>query len=478
MSTLELSRWQFGITTVYHFIFVPLTIGLSLLVALLQTAWLVKKDPAYLRMTKFFGKLFLINFAVGVVTGIVQEFQFGMNWSAYSKFVGDVFGAPLAMEALLAFFMESTFLGLWIFGWDKLSPRLHLATIWLAAIGTSLSAYFILAANAWMQHPVGYAVNPATHRAELTSIVALLTNSTALASWPHVFFASFLITGAVVVAAAAWHLRHLARAGDTRAGETRDAAGEITLFRKVLRLGLGITLAAAVATAVTGDVQARLMDSQQPMKMAAAEALYNTESPASFSLFTIGSLNGSKELWSIRVPYLLSLIATLDPHGTVQGINNVERAYVKKYGPGDYEPVIPVTYWTFRLMIGFGLLAGLLALIGLWLTRGRRDLPRNSWFYRAAIWAVVLPYLGTTSGWIFTEMGRQPWTVFGVLTTRQSVSAGVTPSSVITSMTVFTVLYATLAAIAGRLAVRQIKAGAPEESQTGRPDSQLPVFSY
>jgi len=478
MSTLELSRWQFGITTVYHFIFVPLTIGLSLLVALLQTAWLVRKDPAYLRMTKFFGKLFLINFAVGVVTGIVQEFQFGMNWSAYSKFVGDVFGAPLAMEALLAFFMESTFLGLWIFGWDKLSPRLHLATIWLAAIGTSLSAYFILAANAWMQHPVGYAVNPVTHRAELTSIVALLTNSTALASWPHVFFASFLITGAVVVAAAAWHLRHLARAGDARAGETRDASGEITLFRKVLRLGLGITLAAAVATAVTGDIQARLMDSQQPMKMAAAEALYNTESPASFSLFTIGSLNGSKELWSIRVPYLLSLIATLDPHGTVQGINNVERAYVKKYGPGDYEPVIPVTYWTFRLMIGFGLLAGLLALIGLWLTRGRRDLPRNSWFYRAAIWAVVLPYLGTTSGWIFTEMGRQPWTVFGVLTTRQSVSAGVTPSSVITSMTVFTVLYATLAAIAGRLAVRQIKAGAPEESQTGRPDSQLPVFSY
>ncbi|HTZ93031.1 MAG TPA: cytochrome ubiquinol oxidase subunit I [Streptosporangiaceae bacterium] len=463
MSTLDLSRWQFGITTVYHFIFVPLTIGLSLLVAVLQTMWLVKKDPAYLRLTKFFGKLFLINFAVGVVTGIVQEFQFGMNWSAYSKFVGDVFGAPLAMEALLAFFMESTFLGLWIFGWDKLSPRLHLATIWLAAIGTSLSAYFILAANAWMQHPVGYAVNPVTHRAELTSIVALLTNSAALASWPHVFFASFLITGAVVIAAAAWHLR---------------AGNEVALFRKVLRIGLGITLAAAVATAVTGDVQARLMDSQQPMKMAAAEALYNTESPASFSLFTVGSLNGSKELWSIRVPYLLSLIATLDPDGTVQGINNVERAYAKKYGPGDYKPVIPVTYWTFRLMIGFGMLAGLLALIGLWLTRRRRELPRSSLFYRVAIWGVVLPYLGTTSGWIFTEMGRQPWTVFGVLTTQQSVSPGVTPSSVIISMTVFTLLYATLAAIAGRLAVRHIKAGAPEEVPAGQPDPQLPVFSY
>ena len=463
MSTLDLSRWQFGITTVYHFIFVPLTIGLSLLVACLQTAWLVKKDPAYLRLTKFFGKLFLINFAVGVVTGIVQEFQFGMNWSAYSKFVGDVFGAPLAMEALIAFFMESTFLGLWIFGWNKLSPRLHLATIWLAAIGTSLSAYFILAANAWMQHPVGYAVNPVTHRAQLTSIVALLTNSTAIASWPHVFFASFLVTGAVVMAAAAWHL---ARSSDT------------ALFRRVLRLGLGITLAAAVATAVTGDIQARLMDSQQPMKMAAAEALYNTESPASFSLFTIGSLNGSKELWSVRVPYLLSLIATMNPHGTVQGINNVQRAYVRKYGPGDYKPIIPVTYWSFRLMVGFGVLGGLLSLIGLWLTRRRREIPRGNWFYRVLIWAVLIPYLGTTSGWIFTEMGRQPWTVFGVLKTQQSVSAGVTPSSVIISMTVFTLLYGTLAAIAGKIAFRHIRAGAPEEIETGTPDKQQPVFTY
>ncbi|MFY9892289.1 MAG: cytochrome ubiquinol oxidase subunit I [Streptosporangiaceae bacterium] len=468
MSTLDLSRWQFAITTVYHFIFVPLTIGLSLLVACLQTTWLIKKDPVWLRLTKFFGKLFLINFAVGVVTGIVQEFQFGMNWSAYSKFVGDVFGAPLAMEALLAFFMESTFLGLWIFGWNRLSPRLHLATIWIAAIGTSLSAYFILAANAWMQHPVGYRVNPVTHRAQLTSIVALLTNSAALASWPHVFFASFLITGAVVIAVAAWHLAR---------GRT-DSAADTAVFRRVLRIGLGITLAAAVATSATGDIQARLMDSQQPMKMAAAEALYNTESPASFSLFTIGSLSGNSEVWSVRVPYLLSLIATLDPHGTVQGINNVERAYVKKYGPGDYKPVIAVTYWSFRLMVGFGMLAGLLALIGLWLTRRRREIPRSSWFYRLAIWGVVLPYLGTTSGWIFTEMGRQPWTVFGVLKTQQSVSPGVTPSSVIISMTVFTLLYATLAVIAGKIAFRHVRDGIPDEPEQAEADTRQPVFSY
>src|SRR5260370_30540153 len=232
MTVLELSRWQFGITTVYHFIFVPLTIGLSVVVACMQPAWLIKKDPVYLRMTKFFGKIFLINFAVGVVTGIVQEFQFGMNWSAYSEFVGNVFGAPLAMEALLAFFMESTFIGLWIFGWNKLPPRVHLATIWLAAIGTSLSAYFILAANSWMQHPVGYRVVPGTHRVELTSIVALLTNSTALAAWTHVFFVSFMVTGAVLIAVSGWHLAR---------------KHQPDVFRRTMRLRLRAVLASRLA---------------------------------------------------------------------------------------------------------------------------------------------------------------------------------------------------------------------------------------
>jgi cytochrome d ubiquinol oxidase subunit I len=463
MTVLELSRWQFGITTVYHFIFVPLTIGLSLVVACLQTAWTIRKDPAYLRLTKFFGKIFLINFAVGVVTGIVQEFQFGMNWSAYSRFVGNVFGAPLAMEALLAFFMESTFIGLWIFGWSKLSPRLHLATIWLAAFGTSLSAYFILAANSWMQHPVGYRVDPVSHQVVLTSIVALLTNSTAVAAWIHVFFAALMVTAAVLIAASAWHV---------------GRKSQLEVFRRSLRLGLVLMLTAGIATAVTGDVQARLMDSQQPMKMAAAEALYSTSDSASFSLFTIGSLNGDKEVWSVRVPDLLSLIATLNPHGTVQGINDVQRAYDKKYGPGSYKPDIPVTYWSFRLMVGFGSLAALLAAIGLWLTR-RRAVPRSRWFYRIALWSLALPYLAASMGWIFTEMGRQPWTVFGLLTTAKSVSPGVTASSVIISLTVFTLLYAGLAAIAGWLTVRHVKAGAPAEAGP-RPGASepLPVFQY
>ncbi len=469
MSALDLDRWQFGITTVYHFIFVPLTLGLSLLVAGMQTAWYRKKDPEYLRMTKFFGALFLINFAMGVVTGIVQEFQFGMNWSAYSKFVGDVFGAPLAMEGLLAFFCESTFLGLWIFGWNRLSPRVHLATIWLAAIGSNLSAYFILAANSWMQHPVGYRINPVTHRAQLTSIVALLTNSTVLAALPHVLLASFVVAGVMICAVSAWHLSRRATAN----------SANTELFRKTMRLGLVVTLVAGIATSVTGDIQARLMDSQQPMKMAAAEALYNTSDSASFSLFTVGSLSGDNELWSVRVPYLLSLIATLDPHGTVQGINNVQRAYAKKYGPGDYKPYIPVTYWSFRLMIGFGMLAALLALIGLWMTR-RRRIPHSRWFYRAAILAVPLPYLANTMGWIFTEIGRQPWTVFGVLQTSQSSSPGVSAGTVLTSLIVYTLLYAGLAVAAGWLMIRHIKGGPPpaDAPTPGAAGEPVPVFTY
>ena len=275
---LDLARWQFAITTVYHFLFVPLTIGLSLLVAGMQTAWVRTDDDRYLRMTKFWGKLFLINFAMGVVTGIVQEFQFGMNWSDYSRFVGDIFGAPLAIEGLLAFFMESTFLGLWIFGWDRLPKKLHLACIWLASIGTLLSAYFILAANSWMQHPVGSVVNTARGRAELTDFGAVLTNSTAVGAFTHTITASFVTAGMFVLAISAWHL----------------ARGQHTeVMRPSLRMALVTVLIASIGVVITGDLQARLMTEQQPMKMAAAEALYDTAAPASFSVFTIGSLDGS-----------------------------------------------------------------------------------------------------------------------------------------------------------------------------------------
>jgi cytochrome bd ubiquinol oxidase subunit I len=466
MDALDLARWQFGITTVYHFIFVPLTIGLSFLVAGMQTAWVRTGDERYLRMTKFWGKLFLINFAMGVVTGIVQEFQFGMNWSDYSRFVGDIFGAPLAIEGLLAFFLESTFLGLWIFGWDRLPKKLHLATIWLAATGTMLSAYFILAANSWMQHPVGYQVNATTGRAELTDFGAVLTNSTAVGAFFHTITACFVTAGVFVVGISAWQLR-------------RGKADEV--FRPSLKMALVTVLVASAGVLVSGDVQARLMTEQQPMKMAAAEALWETTRPASFSLFTIGTLDGSAEVWSIRVPNVLSFMATGSWDGTVEGINDIQAAEQQRYGAGDYRPDIPVTYWTFRLMVGFGLLMGLLALVGLWVFR-RGRIPR--WFALAAVGSLALPVLANSVGWIFTEMGRQPWAVFGLMTTADGVSPNVTAGTVLTSLIVFTVLYGALAVVDGMLMYRYAKAGPPEPTTESEEDSDTdsekpaPVFAY
>jgi cytochrome bd ubiquinol oxidase subunit I len=458
---LDLARWQFGITTVYHFLFVPLTIGLSLLVAGMQTAWVRTGGERWLRMTKFWGKLFLINFAMGVVTGIVQEFQFGMNWSDYSRFVGDVFGAPLAIEGLLAFFLESTFLGLWIFGWDRLPKRLHLATIWFAGIGTMLSAYFILAANSWMQHPVGSTVNPVTGRAELHDFAAVLTNSTAVGAFAHTITAAFLSAAMLILGVSAWHLAR---------------GNEIAVFRSSLRVALWTVVIAGLGTVVTGDLQARLMTQQQPMKMAAAEALYQTSSPASFSLFTIGSLDGSQELWSIRVPKVLSFMATGSPNGTVEGINDVQAASVARFGAGDYVPNIPVAYWSFRVMIGFGVLAILLALIGFWLQRGGR-VPGQRWFAGLALAGIGFPVVANSVGWIFTEMGRQPWVVYGQMLTARGVSPSVGPWTVSTSLIVFTVLYGVLAVIEVGLLVRYARRGpdplppppAPEGADEPRP---------
>jgi len=442
---LDLARWQFAVTTVYHFLFVPLTIGLSVLVASMQTVWFATGDQRWLRMTKFWGKLFLINFAMGVVTGIVQEFQFGMNWSDYSRFVGDVFGAPLAIEGLLAFFLESTFLGLWIFGWDRLSRPVHLACIWLAAIGTILSAYFILAANSWMQHPVGFTVNEATGRAELNDFAALLTNSTAVAAFGHTITACFVTAGMFLVAISAWNL-------------ARSRFPEV--FRPSVRLGLWTVLVASLGVVLTGDIQARLMTQQQPMKMAAAEALWDTVAPASFSIVTIGSPDGTQELWSLRVPRLLSFLATGTWDGEVEGINQLQAQAVAAFGPGLYVPDVATTYWMFRLMIGFGLLAALVAVIGLWLTR-RRAGPFPAWFGTVALLGLVTPFAANSAGWIFTEMGRQPWVVYGVLQTADGVSPSVGWASVLTSLIVFTLLYGVLAVAEVVLLIRAVKAGPP-----------------
>jgi cytochrome d ubiquinol oxidase subunit I len=461
---LDLSRWQFGVTTVYHFLFVPITIGLGFLVAGFETAWIRTGHERWLRLTKFYGKLFLINFAIGVVTGIVQEFQFGMNWSAYSRMVGNIFGAPLAIEALLAFFLESTFLGLWIFGWDRLSPRLHVACLWIASTGTLLSAYFILTANAWMQHPVGYTYNPKTHQDDLTSFAAVLFNPAQLAGFPHVIAGCFLVGGSLVAGVALWQL--------LRPGIIEEHA---LAFRSALKLGSITALVATVFVFFTGDTQAKLFTTKyQPMKMAAAEALYHTAKPAPFSLLTIGSLNGSHAIFELTLPRLLSFLATGNWSAQVQGIDNLQAQYVAQYGPGSYTPIIPVTYWSFRAMIGAGVLAGLIALVALLLIRKGRmpaagRLGQGKWrktLIGAAILLPLLPLLGNTAGWIMTEMGRQPWLVYGQLKTSAGVSAN-SAGEVLASLIILIVVYGVLAVIEVGLLLKYIKGGLTSEPLPG-----------
>ncbi|HEX2856928.1 MAG TPA: cytochrome ubiquinol oxidase subunit I [Propionibacteriaceae bacterium] len=483
-----LARWQFGITTVYHFFFVPITIALSMLVAVMQTIWVRRGDVQFLRLTRFFGNLFLINFAMGVVTGIVQEFQFGMNWSEYSRFVGDIFGAPLALEALIAFFLESTFIGLWIFGWDKLPPKLHLLTIYLSAIGTMISAVFILAANSWMQNPVGATYR--NGRAELTDFGAVLTNPVLLTAFPHVIFGAYMTAGGMVAGICGLHLarmnREHAEGEVVRNGRTLTAdevAADLRTYRWGAKFGAWVLLVASVFTVVSGDAQGKIMTEVQPMKMAAAEALYQTAQPASFSIFTIGTLNGSREVFSIRLPHVLSFLATANLNGKVAGINDINAQYQKEGFRRDngtqtelqktylstvqkesvkFVPNIPVTYWTFRIMMGLGFLGMLVALwILVALRRGRIPTPNPLW-----IWAMrVLPFLplfAISFGWIFTEMGRQPWIVAGVLPTFTAVSPGVSTFEVALTMVLYTLLYGVLAVVEFGLIIKYHRLGLPD----------------
>jgi len=481
VEALDLARWQFGITTVYHFIFVPLTIGLAPLVAIMQTIWVRTGDERWLRLTKFFGKLLLINFAIGVATGIVQEFQFGMNWSEYSRFVGDVFGAPLAMEALAAFFVESTFLGLWIFGWDKLPKKIHLACIWAVAIATNLSAYFILAANSWMQHPVGAIFNLETGRAEMVDIGAVLSNSTLLAAFPHTITAAFLTAGTFVAGIAAWWMVRLVRKGEA------DKAREI--YRPAVVLGVITMLVAGIGLAVSGDAQAKLMFQQQPAKMAAAEGLCESVDGASFSILAIGDLNNDCEgvRHIIEIPGLTSFMATGDFSAPIKGVTELQALAEERFGytdeagePISYIPNLAVTYWSFRLMIGFALGSAALAVAALWLTRKGR-VTGSLWFSRLAVAAIATPFLASSFGWIFTEMGRQPWVVApnpdpsGIdqvwLLTARGVSEVVSPAEVVISLATFTALYGVLAVIWFKLMHRYAIEGVNDTEHDPSPDN-------
>jgi cytochrome d ubiquinol oxidase subunit I len=466
--TNDLARWQFATTSIYHFLFVPVTIGLAFLVAVLQTAWYRNEKPEYKRLTKFFGTLLLINVAVGVVTGLVQEFEFGMNWSAYSKFVGDVFGGPLAMEGLAAFFLESTFLGLWIFGWDRLPKRIHLACIWLVAAGAMLSALFILAANSWMQHPVGYKLN--SHGVpQLNNIWALFTNPTFLWGYVHVILASLVTGSLVMLAVCAWQLRK---------------QREVEAFGQAARISVLVLLPVILLQMFVGNKLGEIEDKYQPVKIAAAEAQWVNCQPCSFSAFQVGG--GKKDETPtkvIAIPHLLSILATGTWNGPVEGLNQLQKEYVKKYGPGNYIPNVFIQYWSIRVMAYLGSLIVLLALCGAWLVH-RGTLERSKWFLRAALAAVITPFIMNTAGWLLTENGRQPWIVQGLMKTINANSPAVSSTDIWISLSAFVLIYIALGAADLVLMLRYGRKELDPEDDAGGADASgkgattIPALTY
>jgi len=427
MDPLILSRWQFGLTTVYHFFFVPLTLGLGWFVAFMQTRYYQTKDETYREMAKFWGKLFLINFAIGVVTGIVQEFQFGMNWSEYSRFVGDIFGAPLAIEALLAFFMESVFLGIWVFGEGRVPEKVHLAAIWLVAIGSNLSALWILLANGWMQHPVGYILDPVTGRPMLNDFFALATNPKGWIFFWHTISAGLATASFLILGVSAYHIAR---------------KNKLEVFKRSFQIAALVGLVAGALVFLGGHTQGQYVYQTQPMKMASIEALWFSEKPASFSILTIGDLSGKREVWSLRLPAVTSFLACNNFSCEVRGVNDLQVLYSQQYGPGDYIPLMVFTYWGFRIMMTAGLLMILLSAFFLWAMR--RNIEQAKWM-KWVPWVIVLPYAANTSGWILTEMGRQPWIVQGLLTVQKAVSPNLTTVDLLISLIGFALLYGSLA---------------------------------
>jgi len=426
MDPLILSRLQFGLTTVYHFLFVPLTLGLGWYVAFMQTRYYQTRDETFRKMAKFWGKLFLINFAIGVVTGIVQEFQFGMNWSEYSRYVGDIFGAPLAIEALMAFFLESTFLGVWIFGEGKVPEKVHLAAIWLVAIGSLFSALWILLANGWMQHPVGYVINDVTKRAELVDFFALATNPKGWLFFWHTIAAGMTTASFFILGISGYHIVR---------------KQYLDVFKRSFQMAAIVGLIGGVLVFLGGHTNGQFMYETQPMKFASIEAHWETSQPASYSLLTIGDLSGKREVWSIRVPYVLSFLACNNFSCEVRGVNDIQAEYVAKYGPGDYVPLMVVTYWTFRVMMTSGLLMIALAAFFLWAYR--KPVEKAKWM-KWVPWVIILPYLANSTGWVLTEMGRQPWIVQGLLRVQDAVSPNLTTVDLLVSLIGYTVVYGSL----------------------------------
>jgi len=434
MDVLFLSRLQFAVATYFHFLFVPLTLGLSLLVAIMQTKWYRTGDEDYLRMTKFWGKLFLINFAIGIVTGITLEFQFGTNWSRYSIFVGDIFGSLLAIEATASFFLESTFIAVWFFGWDRLSRKAHLASIWLVAIASNLSAFWILVANAWMQSPVGYTIR--NGRAELTDFLAVIFQPFAILEIAHTLGAAYITAGFFVLGISAWHL--------LRRGNTE-------FFRKSFALAAVWTLVFSLFEVAQGHMNAEILHHKQPMKLAAMEAHWETKAGAPMHLVLWpDAANERNAVEALTVPKLLSVMANYSPDTEVKGLKSVPAA--------DRPPVLP-TFLSFRAMVG---LAFLFIALSAWAVLRRSDPAESPLLLKILVWSIPLPYLANELGWTLAEIGRQPWIVYGVMRTADAVSP-IAAGQVAVSAVAFILVYSLLGAADLYLLAKYARRG-PESS--------------
>jgi len=451
MIPVTLARWQFAITTIYHFFFVPVTLGLALFLAMLETRYVISGDEIYKRMVKFWGKIFLINFAIGVVTGLVQEFQFGLNWSEYSRFMGDIFGAPLAIEGLLAFYLESTFIGIWIFGWDKISKKAHLASIWLVALGSNISALWILIANSFMQHPVGYTIR--NGRAEMTDFWALVGNTNVWYQFPHVLTAGISVGGFLVMGFSAYHLLK-------KNPQTQE------FFQRSFRWAAVFALVGSVLVGLIGHFQGQFLETIQPMKISAMEAHWETEQPASFLVVAIIDQENQENPFELKIPYMLSLLLHNDFTSEVVGINVLQAEAESLYGPGNYIPPVALEFWSLRFMTGFGMLMILIS--GLAVLWSFKDDPgKRPWFLKIIIPAGLLPTLSITAGWILTETGRWPWIVHGLQKVEDAVSPNVSAGNIIFSLVSLSLVYGVLMIVGISLALKHGKGDPPAADVIG-----------
>lgn len=462
MNIVDLARFQFAMTTVYHFFFVPFSIGMAFVVAILETFYVRTKNEAYKKLAKFWGNIFLLSFAVGVVTGLIQEFQFGMNWSDYSRFMGDIFGAPLALEALLSFFIESTFIGLWMFTWDRVKKGLHLFFIWMVCIGTLTSALWILTANSFMQHPVGYSIRGG--RAEMVDFFALLQNPQLWFEYGHVIFAALMMGGVVLAGLTAFQF--------LKKDTSDEAKG---LYKKSMKLGLWLALIFSVCAMLVGHAQTQYLIKEQPMKFAATEAIYKTtKDPAPWTVVGIADTKNHEVKYAIDIPVMLSLLAYDKPSGSVKGMDEINAEMVKKYGTKidgekmNYIPPVNTLFWSFRVMAGFGAWIFLVSAVGLWLSRKKKEtLYQHKWILWLLALTTFVPFISNTAGWFITEFGRYPWTVYGLFTIQQSVSPNVSVTSLLISNIVYFVIFTTLAAVMIALVKRQLRNDPSQMQETG-----------